>query len=126
MAAKKYVAVVGCRNYFEPKLLRPGLILKLVKEPENLHDEEAIRVELAPFGKVGYVANSVHTVPRGCASAGRIYDIFADSCYGVVRFVVGGTVILELVKSLHFEVVIHEDLTGDRINGQLYQESESQ
>lgn len=72
MAAKKYVAVVGCRNYFEPKLLRPGLILKLVKEPENLHDEEAIQVELAPFGKVGYVANSVHTVPRGCASAGRI------------------------------------------------------
>jgi len=33
MAPKKYVAVVGCRNYFEPKLLKPGLVLKLVKEP---------------------------------------------------------------------------------------------
>ncbi|NLY74581.1 MAG: DNA-binding protein [Firmicutes bacterium] len=123
MASKKYVAVVGCRNYFDPKLLKPGLVLKLVKEPENLYDEEAIRVELEPVGKVGYVANSVHTVPRGCASAGRIYDTFKDSCYGIVRFVVGDTVILELVKALRFEVVIQEGLTGERIDGRFYQES---
>ncbi|HHU50297.1 MAG TPA: DNA-binding protein [Firmicutes bacterium] len=125
MAGKRYVAVVGCRNYFEPKLLKPGLVLKLVKEPENLYDEEAIRAELEPFGKVGYVANSVHTVPRGCASAGRIYDTFKDSCYGVVRFVVGDTAILELLKALHVGVVIHEDLADDRISGRLYQESGS-
>ena|SRR5690554_774251 len=131
MEAKKYVAVVGSRharargNYFEPKLLKPGLVLKLVKEPENLHDEEAIRAELEPFGKVGYVANSVYTVPRGCASAGRIYDTFDDSCYGIVRFVVGDTVILELAKALRFGIVIHEDLTDDRKNGRLYQESRS-
>lgn len=125
MAAKKYVAVVGCRNYFEPKLLKPGLVLKLVKEPENLYDEEAIRAELEPIGKVGYVANSIYTVPRGCASAGRIYDTFKDSCYGIIRFVVGDTVILELTKALRFRIVIQEDLTDDRINRRLYQESSS-
>ena len=125
MASKKYVAVVGCRNYFDPKLLKPGLVLKLVKEPENLYDEEAIRVELEPVGKVGYVANSVHTVPRGCASAGRIYDTFKDSCYGIVRFVVGETVILELVKSVWLGIVICEDLTDERINDRFYEKSRS-
>lgn len=126
MAIKRYVAVVGCRNYFEPKLLKPGLVLKLVKEPENLFDEEAIRAELEPVGKIGYVANSIHTVPRGCFSAGRIYDTFDVSCYGIVRFVVGETVILELLKDRNVEIIIYEDEAGDRIDDRLFQESESQ
>lgn len=126
LAIKRYVAVVGCRNYFEPKLLKPGLVLKLVKEPENLFDEEAIRAELEPVGKIGYVANSIHTVPRGCFSAGRIYDTFDVSCYGIVRFVVGETVILELLKDRNVEIIIYEDEAGDRIDDRLFQESESQ
>jgi len=126
LAKKGYVAVVGCRNYFEPKMLKPGLVLKLIKEPENLFDEEAIRAELAPIGKIGYVANSIHTVPRGCYSAGRIYDSFETSCRGIIRFVVGETVILELIKDRNMEIIIYVDETGDRIDDELFQGLESQ
>ncbi len=69
---KRYVVVVGCQHYFGGEILKPGQCLKLIKDPDNRHDSEAIRVELAPVGKVGYLANSTHTVPRGCQSAGRV------------------------------------------------------
>ncbi|MCL6613463.1 MAG: HIRAN domain-containing protein [Firmicutes bacterium] len=96
MDGKRYVAVVGCRYYFGGEILRPGQVLRLVKEPDNPYDDEAIRVELPSVGRVGYLANSVHTVPRGCCSAGRIYDTFAEETTGTVRFVVGMTAIVEL------------------------------
>ena len=59
---------------------------------------EAIKAVINPLGKVGYVANSVHTVPKGCYSAGRIYDTFNDYILGIVRFVTRDAVILELVE----------------------------
>ncbi len=36
--------------------------MKLVKEPDNEFDKEAIKVELDGLGLVGYVANSPFTV----------------------------------------------------------------
>ncbi|MGE5550799.1 MAG: HIRAN domain-containing protein [Bacteroidota bacterium] len=77
-------------------IFKPGLHIKLTKDPENPHDSEAVKVELDPVGQVGYVANSVHTVPKGCCSAGRIYDSFAESIQGLVRFVTKDTAIVEL------------------------------
>lgn len=36
--------------------------VKLIKEPDNEVDSEAIRVEMDGLGLVGYVANSPYTV----------------------------------------------------------------
>ncbi|MCQ6561516.1 HIRAN domain-containing protein [Paenibacillus mendelii] len=91
-----YVAVTGTNHYFGTNFIKIGYPLRLVKDPDNPYDQEAIRVEMTPLGKIGYVANSPHTVAKGCKSAGRIYDTFEVTLYGVVRFVVKDTVIVEL------------------------------
>lgn len=95
-----YVAITGTVHYFGPEIFRTGQPVRLVKEPENPHDEEAIRAEIVSVGKVGYVANSPRTVPRGCRSAGRVYDTFQTSTYGIVRFIVKDTVIVELTDAV--------------------------
>lgn len=51
MAAKRYVAVVGCSNYFGSEVLRVGQVVKLVKDPDNIYDAEAIKVELEPSAR---------------------------------------------------------------------------
>jgi hypothetical protein len=68
----------------------------LKKDYENKYDDEAIEVDLESVGKIGYVANSPHTVARGTKSAGRIYDTFKDECRASIRFIVKDTVIAEL------------------------------
>ena len=46
--------------------------VKLVKEPDNEVDSEAIKVEMPGIGQIGYVANSPYTVIGESMSAGRI------------------------------------------------------
>ncbi|WP_200889594.1 hypothetical protein [Cohnella kolymensis] len=84
-----------------------GLVMQLVKDRGNPHDDEAIRAEIPPIGKVGYVANSSFSVPRGCRSAGRLYDTFDDTALAIVRFVVKDTVIVEVVKSVEILQIVH-------------------
>ncbi len=60
--------------------------VRLVKEPENEADKEAIRVELPGLGKVGYVANSAWSVTGESWSAGRIYDKIGDTAAGTVLY----------------------------------------
>ncbi len=52
--------------------------VKLVKEPDNEYDKEAIQVKIKGLGKVGYVANSPYTVKGESMSAGRLYDWLGD------------------------------------------------
>ncbi|NLL81647.1 MAG: DNA-binding protein, partial [Tissierellia bacterium] len=54
---------------------------------------------LESVGKVGYVANSTHTVARGTKSAGRIYDQFEETIYCEVAFIVKDTVIAKIIDS---------------------------
>ena len=54
------------------EFLKSGMKVKLVKEPDNQYDTEAIRVEMNPLSKIGYVANSTNTVIGDSWSAGRI------------------------------------------------------
>lgn len=96
MGTPRFIAIVGCQHHFGSAIFKPGQRVKLTKDPENPHDAEAIKVELDPVGQVGYVANSVHTVPRGCCSAGRICDSFAESIQGLVRFVTKDLAIVEI------------------------------
>ncbi|MBU5451038.1 HIRAN domain-containing protein [Acetivibrio sp. MSJd-27] len=93
-----YVTITGQNHYLGMKPYKIGRIVKLVKEPDNAYDPEAIRVELPYIDTIGYVANSVNTVFEGTCSAGRAYDKFDDYAYGEVMFITHSSVIAAVRK----------------------------
>ncbi len=93
---KDYITLIGADNYYGTKIFFVGQKVKLIKDFENMYDEEAIRVEVETLNTVGYVANSVHTVAKGTKSAGRIYDTFKDEISGTVKFIVKDVAIVEI------------------------------
>lgn len=107
-----YVAVTGTQHYYGVDFLKPGQIVHLIKDPDNTHDHEAIKVEMPPIGKIGYVANSPHTVPKGCHSAGRIYDRLEQHVCGMLRFVVKDTAIVELTPGIEEMYIIKTTENG--------------
>jgi len=106
-----YVAITGTKHYYRTDFLKPGQLIHLKKDPDNMHDQEAIRAEITPIGTIGYVANSTHSVPKGCWSAGRIYDRFEEHATGVVRFVVKDLAIVEVNRNWHELYLVYK--TGD-------------
>ena len=73
-----------------------GQKVKLVKEPDNEYDSEAIKAELPGLGCAGYVANSPHTVLGDCISAGRLYDKIGDSATAKVVYVLDNAVVCKV------------------------------
>ena len=71
---KMFFTLTGTNHYYGADFMKKGMKVKLVKEPDNEHDREAIRVEYKGLGKIGYVANSTFTVLGDSFSAGRLYD----------------------------------------------------
>ena len=59
--SKKYFTIAGCNHYYGNEYMKKGMKVKLVKEPDNEYDQEAIQVKIKGLGKVGYVANSSYT-----------------------------------------------------------------
>ena len=59
---KIFITITGCNHYLGYGVFRRKMELVLRKEPDNDYDKEAIRAEIPGIGKVGYVANSTHTV----------------------------------------------------------------
>ena len=57
-----YFTIAGCNHYFGSDFMKKGMKVKLIKEPDNEYDKEAIQVKVKGLGKVGYVANSPYTV----------------------------------------------------------------
>lgn len=96
MENKIYFTIAGMNHYFGQSFLEPGMSVELVKEPENINDAEAIRVEMEGLGKVGYVANSVHTVIGLSHSAGRLYDKIGDTASGSVLYILPNGVLCRL------------------------------
>ena len=84
---KAYFTITGLKYYYGSDFLEEGMKVRLVKEPENEYDKEAIRVELEGLGKIGYVANSPYTVLGESLSAGRLYDHFGKKGKGKVLLV---------------------------------------
>lgn len=84
--------------YYGSEFVKPDMEVKLVKEPDNEMDKEAIKVEMEGLGQVGYVANSPYTVLGESMSAGRIYDKIGDTAKGVVKYVLPRGVLCELVE----------------------------
>ena len=81
-----YFTITGTNHYFGHEFFEPKMTVRLVKEPDNIHDAEAIRVEAEGLGKVGYVANSTYTTAGISWSAGRIYDKIGKTAEGTVMY----------------------------------------
>ena len=96
---KDYITITGMEHYFGNKIFKVGDVISCEKEFDNDFDEEAIKVMMKTFGKVGYIANSSGTVAKGTKSAGRIYDKVGDKFFVRVCFVTGGSVIAEVLKN---------------------------
>ena len=79
---------INCLNmFYGKKPFEVGRIVRLIKEPDNEYDKEAIGVFLPFIDRIGYIANSVKTVYAGTFSAGRIYDMFGDYTYAKIMFI---------------------------------------
>ena len=91
-----YFTITGMNHYHGSSFLKEGMKVKLIKEPENPYDKEAIRVELKGLGKIGYVANSTYTVLGESRSAGRIYDTMKKKAKGKVTLVTAKGAICKL------------------------------
>lgn len=90
-----YINITGVQYYqhFEP--FKEGVIVNLIKEPDNPHDSNAIRVEIK--GKtVGYVANSQYTLIKEVESATDINDSLSF-CAEVQFILFGEWVIAKLI-----------------------------
>ena len=94
-----YITIVATHKFFGTEVFRVGQVLNGIKEPENNFDSEAIKVITESDVPCGYVANSIHTVAKGCHSAGRIYDTFDNRLKLKVLFIVKDVVIAEILPS---------------------------
>lgn len=104
MEEKDLYFTVNAVNMFHGiKPFKIGSLIKLVKEPENNYDSEAIVVELRYAGPSGYVANSVKTVAKGTYSGGRLYDKILNVDYAQVKFIVDETIIAKVLSKNELE-----------------------
>lgn len=94
MEFRTFITIPLNNSYGGRKAYKIGKILKLVKDPSNSYDSEAIRaVSLYNDEHLGYVANSTSTVYTGTISSGRLYDKFDDYLYAMVIFITRSSVI---------------------------------
>lgn len=94
---KIYFTITGTKHYYGQEYFEPKIEVKLVKEPDNEMDKEAIKVEMDGLGLVGYVANSPFTVQGESMSAGRLYDKIGDTATGIVKYVLPRGILCELI-----------------------------
>ncbi len=94
-----YFTIAGCSHYFGSSFMEKGMKVKLIKEPDNKYDKEAIQVMIKGLGKVGYVANSLFTVKGESMSAGRLYDKIGDKAKGKIEFIVDGGIVCRITDA---------------------------
>ena len=92
-----FITIVGAQQYLGMDVFHISQKLELRKDKENNADTEAIKAVSDSGTTYGYVSNSVGTRAKGCNSAGFIYDTFVDSVSCIVRFIVDGKVIAEVL-----------------------------
>ena len=97
-SVKIYFTITGTNYRYGHDFLKPGMKVKLEKEPDNQYDAEAIRVMMKGLGQIGYVANSAHTVKGESWSAGRIYDRIGKKAMGTVKIILPDGILCKLEK----------------------------
>lgn len=90
---KIYFTITGMNHYYGMDFMEKDMKVKLIKEPDNEFDKEAIRVEYEGLGKIGYVANSSYTVLGESMSAGRLYDKIGKKAKGRVKLILSNGVV---------------------------------
>ena len=85
---KLYFTIAGTCFYYGKDFFEKGMTVKLIKEPDNEYDKEAIRVELEGLGLVGYVANRTAAVSGDSYSDGRLYAKIEGTAEGTVLYTV--------------------------------------
>ncbi|MGX8694685.1 MAG: hypothetical protein ACSW71_07265 [Methanobrevibacter sp.] len=100
-----YITVNAFSMFHGAKPFKPEKIMKLTKDTANTYDNEAIACEMRYFGRVGFIANSVNTVVKGCMSAGRVYDKIEDGYFAKVKFITKSEAI---AKVLTMDEYLHE------------------
>lgn len=93
MQAARFITITGLNHYYGKKPFEIGRVFKIIKEPDNEYDDEAICAFLPFIEKIGYVANSTNTVYQGTVSAGRLYDKIDDYAYARTVFITHSSVI---------------------------------
>ena len=96
MAEKIYFTITGTNHYHGKCFLEPKMKVQLTKEPDNIVDPEAIKVQMPGVGIIGYVANSPYTVIGESHSAGRLYDKIGDTATGTILYVMAEGVLCTL------------------------------
>lgn len=105
-----YFTITGMDHYYGSNIFEPGTKVKLVKDPDNKHDREAIKVVLPGLDKIGYVANSVYTVLGESYSAGRLYDKIAYEVWGTVLYKLDRGIVCTLDReSVKKEEIIYQE-----------------
>ena len=94
-----YITIIAFQKFHGSKPLKLDGTVKLVKEPDNKYDTEAIACEMRYFGKIGYVANSTNTVVKGCMSGGRLYDKINDEYFAKIKFITDSLAIAKVLTS---------------------------
>ena len=89
------ISIAGTQFYFGFDPFAKGTILDLIKEPENEHDSDAIRVEIGGE-TVGYVANNDHTITDNVKRASEIKGLNPSKAE-VVMIYLGQYVIEKIV-----------------------------
>ncbi len=84
---KIYFTIAGTQFYYGKDFFEKDMKVRLVKEPDNPFDKEAILVWVEGLGDVGHVANSPYTVIGESYSAGRLYDKIGDTAEGTILYV---------------------------------------
>ena len=97
-----YITITAFNKFHGSKPLALERLVKLVKEPENKYDTEAIACEMRHFGKIGYLANSTQTVIKGCMSAGRVFDKIDDEYFAKIKFITGHEAIAKILTPDEF------------------------
>ena len=97
-----FITILAFKNLHGEKPLKLDSIVKLVKEPDNKYDTEAIACEIRYFGKIGYVANSTNTVIKGCMSSGRVFDKIDDEYFAKVKFITDNNAIAKILSEDEF------------------------
>jgi len=95
---KVFFTITGLNYRYGSDFLEKDMEVKLVKEPDNQYDKEAIKVMFDGLGHIGYVANSTHTVIGDTMSAGRIYDKIGKKAKAKVVLVTGRGVVCKIKK----------------------------
>ena len=94
-----YFTITGTNHHYGQDFMKSGMRVRLIKEPDNKHDKEAIKVEMDGLGTVGYVANSTYTVLGESMSAGRIYDKIDESAAGKILYILPQGVLCSLKRA---------------------------